>query len=117
MISKGESLTVEFKHGSITDISAIYRVMCAFANSKGGHMILGVDDNGTIVGCESKCVDVIKQQANELLEEMRFDDDIKSFLQKVALRTATLADLTPQILEWINSESIADKIGLSIKGV
>lgn len=58
-----------------------------------------------------------KQQANELLEEMRFDDDIKSFLQKVALRTATLADLTPQILEWINSESIADKIGLSIKGV
>ena len=59
----------------------------------------------------------IKQQANELLEEMRFDDDIKSFLQKVALRTATLADLTPQILEWINSESIADKIGLSIKGV
>lgn len=65
MISKGESLTVEFKHGSITDISAIYRVMCAFANSKGGHIILGVDDNGTIVGCESKCVDVIKKLINE----------------------------------------------------
>ena len=72
MISKGESLTVEFKHGSITDISAIYRVMCAaiyrvmcaFANSKGGHIILGVDDNGTIVGCESKCVDVIAPPIN-----------------------------------------------------
>ncbi len=58
-----------------------------------------------------------KQQASELLKEMRFDDDIKIFLQKVSLRTATLADLTPQILEWINEENIADKISLSIKGV
>ncbi|WP_019680699.1 hypothetical protein [Ruminococcus flavefaciens] len=58
-----------------------------------------------------------KQQANELLMEMHFDDDIKLFLQKVTLRTATLADLTPQILEWINTENIADKISLSIKGV
>lgn len=58
-----------------------------------------------------------KQQASELLKEMRFDDDIKIFLQKVTLRTATLADLTPQILEWINEENIADKISLSIKGV
>lgn len=58
-----------------------------------------------------------KQQANELLKEMRFDDDIKFFLQKVLLRTATLSDLTPTILEWINAESISDKIFLSIKGV
>ncbi len=58
-----------------------------------------------------------KQQASELLKEMRFDDDIKIFLQKVTLRTATLADLTPQILKWINEENIADKISLSIKGV
>jgi hypothetical protein len=58
-----------------------------------------------------------KQQARELLKEMRFDDDIKNFLQKVTLRTATIADLTPQILEWINEENIADKISLSIKGV
>lgn len=58
-----------------------------------------------------------KQQANELLKEMHFDDDIKLFLQKVTLRSATLADLTPQILEWVNTENIADKISLSIKGV
>ena len=51
------------------------------------------------------------------MQGMRFDDDIKIFLQKVSLRTATLADLTPQILEWINEENIADKISLSIKGV
>lgn len=58
-----------------------------------------------------------KEQARELLKEMRFDDNIKVFLQKVSLRTATLADLTPQIFEWINSECIADKIALSIKGI
>ncbi len=58
-----------------------------------------------------------KQQADELLKEMHFDDEIKHFLQKVTLRTATLADLTPQIFEWIQSENISEKIALTIKGV
>lgn len=64
-----------------------------------------------------KCNITAKQQADELLKEMHFDDDIKVFLQKVTLRTATLADITPQILEWIHLEKIDDKFSLLIKGV
>ena len=62
----------------------------------------------------SSCLNA-KKMANELIEGMRLDDDIKLFLQKVSSRTATLADITPQIMEWINSENISDKIALSIK--
>ena len=58
-----------------------------------------------------------KQKAEKLLKEMHFDDDIKEFLKKVTSRTATIADLTPQILDWIRFEDISYKIALTIKGL
>lgn len=56
-----------------------------------------------------------KQKADDLLKEMKFDDEIKDFLVKVRDRKATLTDITPSILEWIQSENIADKVSLSIR--
>ena len=56
-----------------------------------------------------------RQKANDLLTEMRFDDEIRDFLIKVRDKKATLTDITPSILEWIQSENIADKVSLSIR--
>ena len=56
-----------------------------------------------------------RNKAEELLKEMRFDDEIKDFLIKVRDKKATLIDITPSILEWIHAENIADKVSLSIK--
>ena len=56
-----------------------------------------------------------RQKAEDLLKEMKFDDEIKVFLIKVRDKNATLTDLTPSILEWIQSENIADKVSLSIR--
>lgn len=56
-----------------------------------------------------------RQKADDLLKEMRFDDEIRDFLIKVRDKRATLTDLTPSILEWIQSENIADKVSLGIK--
>lgn len=56
-----------------------------------------------------------RQKADDLLKEMRFDDEIKDFLIKVRDKRATLTDITPSILEWIRSENIADKVSLSIR--
>ena len=56
-----------------------------------------------------------RQKANDLLREMRFDDEIRDFLIKVRDKKATLTDITPSILEWIQSENIADKVSLSIR--
>ena len=55
------------------------------------------------------------QKAEDLLKEMRFDEEIREFLIKVRDRKATLTDITPSILEWIQSENIADKVSLSIR--
>ena len=56
-----------------------------------------------------------RQKADVLLKEMKFDDEIRDFLIKVRDKRATLTDLTPSILEWIQSENIADKVSLGIR--
>lgn len=58
-----------------------------------------------------------RQKADDLLKEMKFDDEIRDFLIKVRDRRATLTDITPSILEWIQSENIADKVSLSIRNI
>ena len=58
-----------------------------------------------------------RQKADDLLKEMKFDDEIRDFLIKVRDRKATLTDITPSILEWIQSENIADKVSLSIRNI
>ncbi len=50
LISKGESERVEFKKNS----SGIGEEICAMTNAVGGTIIIGVDDNGSIVGCDVK---------------------------------------------------------------
>ncbi|MCX6139985.1 MAG: ATP-binding protein [Candidatus Kapabacteria bacterium] len=53
IIRSGESSTVEFKR-KFTTSEKIAREMIAFANTKGGFLIIGVDDDGSIVGVKSE---------------------------------------------------------------
>ncbi len=51
-IKQGEGLHLDFKH-SISDSKKIARSLCAFANTEGGTLLIGVRDNGSIVGVKS----------------------------------------------------------------
>ncbi len=53
MIADGESDTVEFKRKCVSP-EKIARELIAFANSGGGFLLVGVDDDGKIVGVESE---------------------------------------------------------------
>jgi len=53
LIKQGEHQTLDFKH-SITDSKKIARAMVAFANTLGGTLLIGVKDNGSIVGIDSE---------------------------------------------------------------
>lgn len=53
LIGEGENLTCEFKRKFSTP-EKIAREMIAFANTKGGYLIIGVDDDKEIVGVESE---------------------------------------------------------------
>ena len=57
IISKGESSTVEFKSwkkasGMKERISLAVDELIAFANTKGGTLFFGVEDDGTVTGCD-----------------------------------------------------------------
>jgi predicted HTH transcriptional regulator len=53
MIEEGEGFTLEFKR-RISSAEKIARTIISLANTKGGIILFGVDDNGSIIGVESE---------------------------------------------------------------
>ncbi|MBO6585084.1 MAG: ATP-binding protein [Gracilimonas sp.] len=51
LIQTGESSFLEFKH-SVASPEKIAREIAAFANTKGGTILIGVEDNGEMIGVE-----------------------------------------------------------------
>ena len=52
-IETGESHSTEFKRGIGSDLAPVGKAICAFANGNGGLIIIGVNDDGSIVGLNS----------------------------------------------------------------
>ncbi|MFP8489600.1 helix-turn-helix domain-containing protein [Gracilimonas sp. Q87] len=52
LVQTGESSFLEFKH-SVASPEKIAREIAALANTKGGTILIGVEDNGEIIGVES----------------------------------------------------------------
>jgi ATP-dependent DNA helicase RecG len=59
VVRGGETQTVEFKRAASKDVG---KTICAFSNAGGGMLLLGVEDNGTIIGVPSAKLDEIQQQ-------------------------------------------------------
>jgi len=53
LIFEGEGVSLDFKK-KITSCEKIARTMVAFANNKGGRLLIGVADDGTITGVKSE---------------------------------------------------------------
>ena len=53
LIEEGEGFEIEFKR-KVSTPEKIARALGAFANTRGGHILFGVDDDGSIVGVESE---------------------------------------------------------------
>jgi predicted HTH transcriptional regulator len=53
LIAKGENETLDFKK-TISSASKIAKTLVAFANHKGGTLLVGVNDNGSISGVRSE---------------------------------------------------------------
>lgn len=57
LIEEGEGFEVEFKR-KVSSPEKIARALIGFANTKGGHILFGVDDDGSVVGVESEKTEV-----------------------------------------------------------
>jgi len=69
LIEEGENIHCEFKR-KFSSSQKIAKEMMAFANTKGGYILFGIDDNKEIVGVESEKseAELIKDAAENLCE-------------------------------------------------
>ena len=60
LITNGENQEVEFKRAKNDFPKDAFETICAFLNSDGGTLILGVENNGEIIGVNPDSIDAIK---------------------------------------------------------
>ena len=73
MIRDGENVAVEFKRCRNELTNSVFETVSAFSNRYGGHILLGVEDNGEISGVNPKIVsDLKKNFINSLNDPNRF---------------------------------------------
>ena len=62
LIEDGEGLRIEFKECKQKLPKNVYETVCAFLNRNGGEILLGVRDDGEIIGVDKDKVDTIKKE-------------------------------------------------------
>lgn len=58
LIDSGEGYNVEFKVRVPSIVRELTEEICAFANADGGYLLIGVDDNGQIIGTGLEMINV-----------------------------------------------------------
>jgi ATP-dependent DNA helicase RecG len=67
ILDDGEGLTVEFKECVNSLNNSVYETVCSFSNRYGGHLFLGVNDAGEVVGVNPNCVKDLKKNFVNML--------------------------------------------------
>lgn len=73
-ICKGEGVSLDFKQ-TITNKYKIAKTIASFANNKGGSILVGVADNGTIIGIDAEEEMFMLFEASEYLNDPPIDID------------------------------------------
>ena len=60
ILRKGKGLTVEYKSCTSGLNNSVFETVCSFSNRYGGYILLGVNDNGRILGVNHNAVQSIK---------------------------------------------------------
>ena len=93
-IKKGEGLTIEFKAASLDIPKSTYETVCAFLNTKGGHILLGVTDNGEIKGIDPKKVDKMEQDFINTVSNLdKIDPSFIPSVTKVEINNKIILDI------------------------
>jgi len=92
LIAEGEHEQQDFKY-QISDARKIARSISAFANHNGGHLLIGVKDNGKIAGVSSDEEIYMVEQAAQLY--CRPAQQVKFSIYHVAGKAVVKADIAP----------------------
>jgi len=107
LIEDGENLQCEFKR-HFTTPEKIAREMIAFANTKGGYLIFGVDDDKEVVGVDSEKSEseMIKDAAENYCEPpLKYSIDfIETFGKEVVVASIPESDNKPHRIQDYKNE-------------
>lgn len=67
LISQGEGVTIEFKECKNEVASEVYPTVCSFSNRFGGHIFMGVNDDGVIIGVNPRCIKDMRKNFSNML--------------------------------------------------
>jgi len=86
LLAAGEGLTVEYKE-CVNELSnSVWETVCSFSNRYGGHLILGVDDDGVPKGVNPKAVQQMKRNfANMLNNPAKVSPSLFLSLEEIEL--------------------------------
>lgn len=79
LISQGEGVMTEFKTGRFQFPENAFETICAFLNTFGGKLLLGVKDSKEIIGVEPTQTDAIRQQFVEAANNPNLLDPPEQF--------------------------------------
>jgi len=72
MLAQGEGLTIEFKSVESGKLgNPVFETVAAFSNRYGGHLLLGVADDGTVLGLNPNVIDDVKRNLAKMLTTPR----------------------------------------------
>ena len=61
LLHTGESISIEFKQSKNKLNKDVFESVCAFLNRNGGHLLLGVNNDGDVVGVEEESIEKMKK--------------------------------------------------------
>ena len=61
LLDGGENIAVEFKQSKSKLNKDVFESVCAFLNRNGGHLFLGTDDDGNVVGIDIDAIEKVKK--------------------------------------------------------
>lgn len=67
LLADGEGLTVEYKKCTDKLSNTVYETVCAFSNRYGGHLILGVNDEGIPLGVNKAAAKLLRKDFANIL--------------------------------------------------
>lgn len=67
LLAEGEGLTIEYKKCVDGLSNSVYETVCSFSNRYGGYILLGVGDDGTVVGINRSAASSIKKDFVNML--------------------------------------------------
>lgn len=115
LIANGENSGVEFKRDDLRP-EQLAKEVTALANLEGGHILIGVEDNGTISGIKRKDLEIwvmdtvfgrkLHPMIIPFYEEIQLDDGVR-----VAVVSITQAPTKPYVVRHNDREDIYVRIG------